>query len=187
MYENNILHPKFSQTNVVTGRLSCSDPNFQNIPRGDKLPIKRVIQSRFDNGEIIGMDFAQLEFRVAAFLSQDSQAMQDILEGVDVHQNTANVIGCNRQDAKAHTFKPLYGGMSGIDMKKKYYSYFRKRYKGITSWQETTEDTAIATSFVTLPSGRQYYFEGIKRLLGVVLNFIHKLETILFKGLQQGI
>ena len=50
-YENNILHPKFSQTNVVTGRLSCSDPNFQNIPRGDKLPIKRVIQSRFDNGD----------------------------------------------------------------------------------------------------------------------------------------
>ena len=110
-YENNILHPKFSQTNVVTGRLSCSDPNFQNIPRGDKL-LKRVIQSRFDNGEIIEMDFAQLEFRVAAFLSQDSQAMQDILEGVDVHQNTADVIGCNRQDAKAHTFKPLYGGMS---------------------------------------------------------------------------
>jgi len=185
-YENNILHPKFSQTNVVTGRLSCSDPNFQNIPRGDKLPIKRVIQSRFDNGEIIEMDFAQLEFRVAAFLSQDSQAMQDILEGVDVHQNTANVIGCNRQDAKAHTFKPLYGGMSGTDEEKKYYSYFRKRYKGITSWQETTEDKAIATSFVTLPSGRQYYFEGIKRASWGGSNFYTQVRNYPVQGFATG-
>ena len=185
-YENNILHPKFSQTNVVTGRLSCSDPNFQNIPRGDKLPIKRVIQSRFDNGEIIEMDFAQLEFRVAAFLSQDSQAIQDILEGVDVHQNTANVIGSNRQDAKAHTFKPLYGGMSGTDEEKKYYSYFRKRYKGITSWQETTEDTAIATSFVTLPSGRQYYFEGIKRASWGGSNFYTQVRNYPVQGFATG-
>ena len=185
-YENNILHPKFSQTNVVTGRLSCSDPNFQNIPRGDKLPIKRVIQSRFDNGEIIEMDFAQLEFRVAAFLSQDSQAIQDILEGVDVHQNTANVIGCNRQDAKAHTFKPLYGGMSGTDEEKKYYSYFRKRYKGITSWQESTEDKAIATSFVTLPSGRQYYFEGIKRASWGGSNFYTQVRNYPVQGFATG-
>lgn len=115
---DDMLHPHFSQTNVVTGRLSCSEPNFQNIPRGDKLPIKRIIQSRFDNGEIIEMDFAQLEFRVAAFLSQDTQAISDILEGVDVHQNTADVIGCDRQEAKAHTFKPLYGGFQEL-MKRK--------------------------------------------------------------------
>ena len=185
-YHNNLLHPKFSQTNVVTGRLSCSDPNFQNIPRGDKLPIKRVIQSRFDDGEIIEMDFAQLEFRVAAFLSQDKQAMQDILEGVDVHQNTANVIGCSRQDAKAHTFKPLYGGMSGTDEEKKYYTYFRKRYKGITEWQERTEDTAISTSFVTLPSGRQYYFEGIKRASWGGSNFYTQVRNYPVQGFATG-
>ena len=185
-YHNNLLHPKFSQTNVVTGRLSCSDPNFQNIPRGDKLPIKRVIQSRFDDGEIIEMDFAQLEFRVAAFLSQDKQAIQDILEGVDVHQNTANVIGCSRQDAKAHTFKPLYGGMSGTDEEKKYYTYFRKRYKGITEWQERTEDTAISTSFVTLPSGRQYYFEGIKRASWGGSNFYTQVRNYPVQGFATG-
>jgi len=185
-YHNNLLHPKFSQTNVVTGRLSCSDPNFQNIPRGDKLPIKRVIQSRFDDGEIIEMDFAQLEFRVAAFLSQDKQAIQDILEGVDVHQNTANVIGCDRQTAKAHTFKPLYGGMSGTDEEKKYYTYFRKRYKGITEWQERTEDTAISTSFVTLPSGRQYYFEGIKRASWGGSNFYTQVRNYPVQGFATG-
>ena len=185
-YHNNLLHPKFSQTNVVTGRLSCSDPNFQNIPRGDKLPIKRVIQSRFDDGEIIEMDFAQLEFRVAAFLSQDKQAIQDILEGVDVHQNTANVIGCSRQDAKAHTFKPLYGGMSGTDEEKKYYAYFRKRYKGITEWQERIEDIAIATSFYTSPSGRQYYFEGIKRASWGGSNFYTQVRNYPVQGFATG-
>ena len=185
-YHNNLLHPKFSQTNVVTGRLSCSDPNFQNIPRGDKLPIKRVIQSRFDDGEIIEMDFAQLEFRVAAFLSQDKQAIQDILEGVDVHQNTANVIGCDRQTAKAHTFKPLYGGMSGTDEEKKYYAYFRKRYKGITEWQERIEDIAIATSFYTSPSGRQYYFEGIKRASWGGSNFYTQVRNYPVQGFATG-
>ena len=97
----------------MTGRLSSSKPNFQNMPRGDKFPIKKAIQSRFENGEIIEVDFAQLEFRVAAFLSQDKQAMSDIQNGVDVHQITADIIGCDRQNAKAHTFKPLYGGMMG--------------------------------------------------------------------------
>ena len=184
--QDDMLHPHFSQTNVVTGRLSCSEPNFQNIPRGDKLPIKRIIQSRFDNGKIIEMDFAQLEFRVAAFLSQDSQAISDILEGVDVHQNTANVIGCIRQDAKAHTFKPLYGGFSGTEEEKKYYSWFKKRYKGITQWQDKTEDTAIATSFVTLPSGRQYYFEGIERGTWGGSNYYTQVRNYPVQGFATG-
>ncbi len=183
---DDMLHPHFSQTNVVTGRLSCSEPNFQNIPRGDKLPIKRIIQSRFDNGEIIEMDFAQLEFRVAAFLSQDTQAISDILEGVDVHQNTADVIGCDRQEAKAHTFKPLYGGFSGTDEEKKYYAWFKKRYKGITEWQTKTEDTAIATSFVTLPSGRQYYFENIKRGTWGGSNYYTQVRNYPVQGFATG-
>ena len=186
VYENNILHPKFSQTNVVTGRLSCSDPNFQNIPRGDKLPIKRVIQSRFDGGSIIEMDFAQLEFRVAAFLSQDKQSVYDITHGVDVHQNTADVIGCSRQDAKAHTFKPLYGGFSGTAEEKTYYAWFKKRYKGIVAWQTSTEDTAIATKLVTLPSGRQYYFENILRDAKGGCNYFTQVRNYPVQGFATG-
>ena len=186
VYENNILHPKFSQTNVVTGRLSCSDPNFQNIPRGDKLPIKRVIQSRFEGGSIIEMDFAQLEFRVAAFLSQDKQSVYDITHGVDVHQNTADVIGCSRQDAKAHTFKPLYGGFSGTAEEKTYYAWFKKRYKGIVAWQTSTEDTAIATKLVTLPSGRQYYFENIMRDTKGGSNYFTQVRNYPVQGFATG-
>ena len=52
--------------------------------------------------------------------------MEDIKNGVDVHQYTADVIGVSRQDAKAHTFKPLYGGTTGTDDEKRYYSAFKE-------------------------------------------------------------
>ena len=184
--QDDMLHPHFSQTNVVTGRLSCSEPNFQNIPRGDKLPIKRIIQSRFDGGEIIEMDFAQLEFRVAAFLSQDEQAISDILNGVDVHQITADIMGCSRQEAKAHTFKPLYGGMSGTEEAKKYYKFFKIKYKGIVAWQKKLEDIAINTSFIKLPSGREYYFEGIERDIMGGSNYYTQVRNYPVQGFATG-
>ena len=49
---NGILHPKFNQCITRTTRLSSSDPNFQNQPRGNTFPVRRVVISRFDNGTI---------------------------------------------------------------------------------------------------------------------------------------
>ena len=159
--QNKLLHPSFNQHITSTGRLSSSRPNFQNMPRGDKFPVKRVIKSRFDNGEIIEVDFAQLEFRTAVFLAQDIQGMKDIENGVDVHQFTADVIGCSRQDAKAHTFKPLYGGMMGKKKEVEYYEKFLKKYKGIAKWHLDLQERAYKTSIVRLPSGREYYFPNV--------------------------
>ena len=161
--EDNILHPSFNQHITTTGRLSSSKPNFQNMPRGDKFPIKKAITSRFYNGKIIEVDFAQLEFRTAVFLAQDKQGMIDIADGVDVHQYTADVIGCSRQDAKAHTFKPLYGGMMGKKKEKEYYQKFLEKYEDIAEWHKKLEDTAIKSKIVRLPSGREYYFPNIYR------------------------
>ena len=62
--------------------------------------------------------------------------MEDIKNGVDVHQYTADIIGVSRQHAKGHTFKPLYGGMSGTEDEKRYYAAFKEKYKGIASWHE---------------------------------------------------
>ncbi len=107
------------QAVTATGRLSSRDPNFQKQPRGGTFPIRKVIQSRFEGGQIIEVDFAQLEFRTAVFLAQDEQGMADIKNKIDVHKFTADVIGVSRQDAKAHTFKPLYGGTTGTDDEKK--------------------------------------------------------------------
>ena len=162
--EDGLLHPKFMQCVTATGRLSSRDPNFQNQPRAKTFPIRSVIKSRFEGGRILEIDFAQLEFRTAIFLSQDAQGIEDIKNNVDVHQYTADIIGCSRQDAKAHTFKPLYGGVTGTENEKKYYSAFLKKYKQIAEWHDKLQTEAITYKRVKLPTGREYAFPYAERM-----------------------
>ena len=65
------LHVRLLQHRTATGRFSGADPNMQNMPRGGTFPVKKVFVSRWEGGQILEADFAQLEFRVSAFLSQD--------------------------------------------------------------------------------------------------------------------
>ena len=152
------------QAVTATGRLSSRDPNFQNQPRGGTFPIRKVIQSRFDGGQILEVDFAQLEFRTAVFLAQDKQGMEDIKNKIDVHRFTADIIGVSRQDAKAHTFKPLYGGTTGTEDEKKYYKKFAEKYADITKWHEELQTHAITYKRVKLPTGREYSFPYAERM-----------------------
>ena len=152
------IHPEFQQTITATGRLSSRNPNFQNMPRGNTFEIRKVVESRFDGGKIMEGDYSQLEFRVAGFLAKDAQAYHDVKEGTDVHSYTASIIGCSRQDAKAHTFKPLYGGTSGTPEQKNYYNAFKEKYEQVTEWHEQLQREAVEKRVITLPSGRQYAF-----------------------------
>jgi len=161
--EKGFLHPKFMQAITATGRLSSRDPNFQNQPRGKTFPIRKVVSSRFKDGKIIEIDFAQLEFRTAVFLSQDKQGMEDIKNKIDVHQYTADIIGVSRQDAKAHTFKPLYGGTTGTEDEKRYYTKFLEKYKDIKTWHDKLQSEAIRFKRVKLPTGREYSFPYAER------------------------
>ena len=86
------LHVRLLQHRTSTGRFSGADPNMQNMPRGGTFPVKKIFVSRWEGGKILEADFAQLEFRTAAYLSQDKVAMQEISEGFDVHSYTAKVI-----------------------------------------------------------------------------------------------
>ena len=99
------LHVSLLQHRTSTGRLSGANPNMQNMPRGGTFPVKKVFVSRFDGGKILEADFAQLEFRAAAYLSQDEVAIEEVSTGFDVHAYTAKVISdagqpTSRQDAK---------------------------------------------------------------------------------------
>jgi DNA polymerase I-like protein with 3'-5' exonuclease and polymerase domains len=165
---DDILHTQFMQCVTATGRLSSRAPNLHNQPRGGTFPIRQVVISRWEGGTITEGDYAQLEFRVAASLSNCEQAKQDIRDGIDVHQRTADVLTqagqpTSRQDAKAHTFKPLYGGTSGTGAEKEYYKGFLKRYNGIARWHKAMLDIAVVHKKVTLPTGRVYYFPWAKR------------------------
>ena len=161
--ENNVdsegfIHTEFMQCVTATGRLSSRNPNFQNMPRGSTFIIRRAVESRFEGGSILEGDYSQLEFRVAGFLANDNGIKNDVEIGTDVHNYTASVIGCSRQDAKAHTFKPLYGGVSGTEDQKRYYNAFKEKYNGVTKWHEELQKHAVMKKHIRLPSGRQYAF-----------------------------
>ena len=157
---NDIVHPDFMQCVTATGRLSSRNPNFQNMPRGSTFAIRRAMVSRFEGGKILEADYGQLEFRVAGYLASDPQVYHDVENKTDVHTVTAEIIGCSRQDAKAHTFKPLYGGTTGTPDQQRYYRTFKEKYAGVADWHETLQRQAVEKGYIELPSGRQYAFPG---------------------------
>lgn len=80
-----IIHHKLNHTSTVTARFSSSDPNLQNVPKGKKSRIKLVFVSRFKDGKIIQSDFTALEIYVQAILTQCSQLIEDLKQGLDMH------------------------------------------------------------------------------------------------------
>ena len=167
---DNRLHVRLLQHRTATGRFSGADPNMQNMPRGKTFPVKKVFVSRWDGGQIMEADFAQLEFRVAAFLSQDPVAMEEVRNGFDVHSYTAKVITeagqeTSRQDAKAHTFAPLYGatGFGRTPSEAAYYHHFNDKYQGIARWHEKLATEALTTKSIETPSGRKFLFPDVQR------------------------
>ncbi len=173
------LHVRLLQHRTSTGRFSGADPNMQNMPRGGTFPVKRVFVSRWQGGKILEADFAQLEFRAAAFLSQDKTAMKEIEDGFDVHAYTASVITesgqkTTRQEAKAHTFAPLYGatGFGRTSAEAKYYEQFTKKYEGVALWHSRLAKEAMTSKAIRTPSGREFSFPNVyKNKHGRVSNF----------------
>jgi DNA polymerase-1 len=94
-----IVHHKLNMCSTVTARLSSSDPNLQNIPKGNKSDVKTIFVSRFgkfvtDNygdqvwvphGKIIQSDFSSLEVYVQAVLTKCAQLIADLKSGMDLH------------------------------------------------------------------------------------------------------
>lgn len=94
-----MLHHKLNHTSTVTTRLSSSDPNLQNLPRGDKSEAKAMFISRFgDDGAMIEADYSQLEVVVQGVLSGDTALCTSLRNRVDFH--------CMRVAAKFKKTKP---------------------------------------------------------------------------------
>ena len=164
------LHVGLTQHITSTGRFSGRNPNMQNMPRGGTFPVKKVFVSRWEGGYVCEADFAQLEFRTAAYLAQDEVAMEEINTGFDVHSYTAQVISdagqpTSRQEAKAHTFAPLFGatGYGRSKAEEAYYIHFTEKYQGVANWHKNLADEAVRFNKITNVSGRQYAFPDVKR------------------------
>jgi DNA polymerase-1 len=113
------VHSSFNQTVTATGRLSSSYPNMQNIPVGEIGGIN--VRDAFiaeDDYLLLAADYSQIELRVMAHFSQDSNLMEAFARNFDIHQHTADtVFGSDmmssakekRKRAKIINFSVLYG------------------------------------------------------------------------------
>lgn len=83
---DNIIHHTLNLTATVTGRLSCSKPNLQQLPREGTSKVKQMFTSRFGSeGRIIEVDYTALEVVSLAALSGDKALLQKLLDGTDMH------------------------------------------------------------------------------------------------------
>ena len=109
----NRLHPTFKLHGAVTGRLSCGNPNLQQVPR------KSIIRSLFSapkGWKLVEADYSQIELRIVASLSKDPEMMKVFLTGGDIHTTTAQLVSGEesgekewRKKAKAVNFGLIYG------------------------------------------------------------------------------
>lgn len=175
------IHSSFNQTGASTGRLSSSDPNFQNIPI--RTDIGREIRNAFISQKpgwvILSADYSQIELRIMAHLSKDPELVKAFKEGADIHTRTAALVyGVSEKDvlpemrriAKVVNFGIMYGAgpyrMSqelGIPMheaRSLIDQYFRT-YPGINNYIIRTLDEARKNGFVKTLSGRLRYVPDI--------------------------
>ncbi|RMF15894.1 MAG: DNA polymerase I, partial [Candidatus Dadabacteria bacterium] len=88
--ETGRIHPSFQQTRAATGRLSCTDPNLQNIPVRDEWG--RRLRAAFvaEPGHLfVGADYSQIELRILAHYSEDPGLIEAFRTGQDIHSRTA--------------------------------------------------------------------------------------------------
>lgn len=168
------VHGQINMHVTSTRRFSASAPNTQNWPREGTNPIKKLIKSRYDGGEIVCSDYGQLEFRIAGLLSNDTQLIQDVNDGVDIHSHTATVAFGDkfttaegkerkelRQKAKIKTFEFQYGATPKTKTDKAIFDAFYGKYTKLSAWQERTISFVARNQKYVCPfTGVVFAFDG---------------------------
>lgn len=140
MDDKDLIHTTFGLGNVVTGRLSSSKPNLQNIDRiSAVIPWKGTqrtcLTSRFKNGVIVQLDQKQGELRVQAAVAGDDKFLDAFRCGADPHQLTADELGCDRDKAKHVNFSIIYL-ITGHGLREQYGISEREGNSLIERWYE---------------------------------------------------
>ena len=171
------IHTSYSQTGAITGRLSSSDPNLQNIPIRTEAgrEIRRAFVARDADHLLLSADYSQVELRVLAHFSHDEQLIEAFAADRDIHAFVASQIANvplaavtkeMRSRAKAVNFGIVYGqsafglaqatGMSQSDARKFIDDYFR-RYPRIRGFIDDSIESARQQGFVRTILGRRRY------------------------------
>jgi len=174
------IHTSYHQAVAVTGRLSSSDPNLQNIPirtaEGRRIRQAFVAPKGY---KLLAADYSQIELRIMAHLAKDEGLLHAFRNNLDVHRATAaEVFGVEladvttdmRRKAKAINFGLIYGmsafGLAkqiGVDRKESqaYVDRYFARYPGVLDYMERTRTQAAEQGFVETIFGRRLYLPDI--------------------------
>ncbi len=155
------VHTNYAQTVAVTGRLSSTDPNLQNIPvrTGEGRRIREAFIAP-PGAKIVSADYSQIELRIMAHLSGDRSLVEAFSRGEDVHRHTAaevfdtphpEVTPDQRRVAKVINFGLIYG-MSAFGLAQNlsieraaaqsYMDKYFARYPGVAAYMERTRQEA---------------------------------------------
>jgi len=174
------VHTSYHQAAVVTGRLSSSDPNLQNIPvrtvEGRKIRQAFIAAPGY---RIISADYSQIELRIVAHFSQDDGLRAAFSKGLDIHRATAaeilklpleKVTPEQRRSAKSINFGLIYG-MSSFGLARQlgirreeaqhYIDRYFDRYPGVRDYMDRTRQLARRQGYVTTLMGRRLQLPNI--------------------------
>lgn len=185
------LHVSYNQVLPVTGRMSCSAPNLQNLPRvnydnpdADRNQIRKGFLAR-KGYTLFYFDYSQIEMRIAAYYFQDPVLLRAIREGLDLHRETAAVVyGIHpdkvtkeqRQKAKTINFATIYGsGARGLSktMKvpypeaKAFRSNYLLRFPKIKQFFKEVEEVVVERGFTRTYYGRRRRLNKDQAHIGV--------------------
>lgn len=184
------IHSLFNQTATVTGRISSSEPNMQNIPTRTELG--RELRKMFVAKEgcvLVDADYSQIELRVLAHVSQDETMIEAFRNGADIHAVTASRIlnipineltKEQRSSAKAINFGIVYGmgeytlsqdlGISFKQAKKYMDDYFTK-YHGVREYMDSIKASAHENGYVKTIMNRIRYIPELKSANASIRSF----------------
>lgn len=169
------IHCTFNQFVAATGRLSCQDPNLQNIPvRTDLgIQIRQAFRPEKPGWKYLAADYSQIELRLLAHLSEDPNLLAAFRNNEDIHTRTAaaifnvsleNVTKEMRYQAKAVNFGVVYGqgpfGLAqglGIEVKdaKLFIDTYFKQYAKVKEYLEASKEMARKTGRAVTLIGRE--------------------------------
>ncbi len=174
------VHCTFNQALTTTGRLSCSEPNLQNISTRDEegKQIRKAFFYKEDNIEILSLDYSQIELRILAHLSNSASLIKVFNENQDIHSATAKRIfnldreptSLERRKAKAVNFGIIYGisfyGLSEqleipINESKEIIMNFNKAFPEINAFRESLIETAVTNGYAITMFNRRRYLPEI--------------------------
>ncbi|MBR2607605.1 MAG: DNA polymerase I [Bacteroidaceae bacterium] len=187
------IHTSYNQTVTATGRLSSSNPNLQNIPIRDEDG--KEVRKAFipEDGELfLSADYSQIELRIMAHLSGDSNMINDFKSGHDIHAATAakiykknieEVTKDERRKAKVANFGIIYGisvfGLAermNVDRReaKELIDNYFATYPDICAYIERCKEQARANGYVTTLFGRKRFLPDINSRNAVVRGYAER-------------